>query len=196
MSDSVDCSTPGFPVVHYLPGFAQTHVHWVGDAIQPAHLLLPSSPFILLLFAVGGVQLPSPTLCDPMDGSTPCLPVPIHLLEFNQVHVHGISDAIQPSHPLTPSSPPALNLSQHQGLFHASSVHIRWPKYWSFSFIISPSSEYSGFNSLKIDWFYLSAAQGTLRSLLQPHSLKASSLQCSAFFMVQLSCCTRPLGRP
>ena len=125
MSDSVDCSTPGFPVVHYLPGFAQTHVHWVGDAIQPAHLLLPSSPFILLLFAVGGVQLPSPTLCDPMDGSTPCLPVPLHLLEFNQVHVHGISDAIQPSHPLTPSSPPALNLSQHQGLFHASSVHIR-----------------------------------------------------------------------
>ena len=124
------------------------------------------------------------------------LPVPLHLLEFNQVHVHGISDAIQPSHPLTPSSPPALNLSQHQGLFHASSVHIRWPKYWSFSFIISPSSEYSGFNSLKIDWFYLSAAQGTLRSLLQPHSLKASSLQCSAFFMVQLSCCTRPLGRP
>ena len=125
MSDSVDCSTPGFPVVHYLPGFAQTHVHWVGDAIQPAHLLLPSSPFILLLFAVGGVQLPSPTLCDPMDGSTPCLPVPLHLLVFNQVHVHGISDAIQPSHPLTPSSPPALNLSQHQGLFHASSVHIR-----------------------------------------------------------------------
>ena len=92
---------------------------------------------------------------------------------------------------LLPSTFPSIRVFSN-GL----AVCIRWPKYWSFSFIISPSSEYSGFNSLKIDWFYLSAAQGTLRSLLQPHSLKASSLQCSAFFMVQLSCCTRPLGRP
>ena len=88
-----------------------------------------------------------------MDCSMPGLPVPLHLPEFNQVHVHGISDAMQPSHPLTPSSSSSLNLSQHQGLFHASSVHIRWPKYWSFSFIISPSSEYSGFISLNSDWF-------------------------------------------
>ena len=80
------------------------------------------------------------TLSDPMDCSTPGLPVPHHLPKFAQVHIHCIIDAIQPSHPLTPSSS-ALSLSQHQGLFKW--IHIRWPKYWSFSFSISPSSECS-----------------------------------------------------
>ena len=94
------------------------------------------------------VQSPSSclTLCNPKECSTPGLPVPHHLLEFAQVHVHCISDAIQPSHPLTSSFPSALNLSQHQGLFQ----WVSWPKYWSFSFSISPSSEYSGLISLKI----------------------------------------------
>ena len=68
-----------------------------------------------------------------------------------------------------------------------SSLHIRWPKYWGFSFIISPSNEYSGLVSFRMDWFDLPAVQGTLKSLLQHHSLKESILQCSAFFMVQLS---------
>ena len=122
-----DCSMPGFPVLHCVPEFAQTHVHW-GD------------------------------------------------------------DAIQPSHPLSPPSPPALNLSQCQGLLSSELVlQIKWPKYWSFSFSISPSSEYSGLISFRIDWFDLLAAQGTLKSLLQLHSSTASVLWCSAFFMVQLS---------
>ena len=107
-------------------------------------------------------------------------------LEFAQTHVHQVSDAIQPSHTLSSPSPPAFNLSQHQGLFKWA-LHIRWLKYWSFSFSISPSNEYSGLISFRIDWLDLLAVQGTLRSLLQHHSSKASILQCSAFFVVQLS---------
>ena len=95
------------------------------------------------------------------------------------------SDAIQPSPPLLSSSPPAFNLSQHQGLFQELVLHIRWPKYWSFSFSISSSNEYSGFIAFRIDWFDL-ALQGTLKSLLQHHSSKTSILWRSAFFMVQL----------
>ena len=121
------------------------------------------------------------TLCDPMDCSTPGLPVPRHLPEFAQVRIHCISDAIQPSHPLTPSSPSALSFSQHRELFQWA-VYITWPKSWSFSFSISSSSEYSGLISLKIDWFDLLALQGTFRSPLQHHSLKASVLWNSAFF--------------
>ena len=119
------CSTPGFPVLHHLPDFALTHVHWVGDAIQPSHPLLRPSP--------------------------------------------------------------ALTLSQHQRLFQWFTVYIRWPKYWSFSFSISPPSEYSGLISFRINWFDLLVVQGTLKRLLQHHNSKASILWCSAFFMVQLS---------
>ena len=126
-----------------------------------------------------------PPLCDPTDCSMVGLPVPYHLPEFEEFHVHFIGDTIQPSHRLTPSS--ALNFSQHQGLSNELFVRIRWPKYWSFSFNISPSSEYSGLISLKIDWFDLLAVQRTFRSLLQHYSLKALVLWCSAFFMVQLS---------
>ena len=118
----MDCSTPGFSVLHYLPESAQTHVHWVDDAIQPSHPL-----------------------------SSPC--------------------------------PHALNLSQQQGLFHwvgslHQSVGVR---------SISPSSEYSGFISFRINWFDLLAVQGTLKSLLRHHSSKISILQQSAFFIVQHS---------
>ena len=128
-----------------------------------------------------------PTLCDPMDCSMPVLPVPHHLSEFAQGHVHCIGDAIQPSHPLTPSSPSALNLSQHWGLFDELAVCIRWLQYWSFSFNIGPSNNYLGFVSLKIDWFDLAAVQWILRSLFQHHSSKASILWRSAFLMAQLS---------
>ena len=122
------------------------------------------------------------TLCDPMDCSTPGLPVHHQLPEVIQTHVHQVGDAIQPSHPLLSPSSPAFNLSQHQGLFQGVSS-----KYWSFSFSISPSSEYSGLISFRVDWFDLLAIQGTLKSLLQHCSSKASILQHSAFFTVQLS---------
>ena len=111
-----------------------------------------------------------------------------YLPEFAQTRVHWVSDAIQPSHPLSSPSPPAFNLSQHQGLFKwVSSLHQVAKKYWSFSFNISPSNEYSGLISFRMDWLDLLAVQGTLKSSFQHHSSKASILQCSAFFIVQLS---------
>ena len=112
--DPVDCSTPGFSILHHLPELAQTHVHWVGDASQP-----PPPP------------------------------------------------------PLIPS-PPSLHLSPNQGLFNNLARCIRWPKYWSFS--ISPSNEYSRMISFRMDWLHLRAVQGTLKSLFQHHSSKASIL--------------------
>ena len=96
-----------------------------------------------------------PTLCDPMDCSTPGFPVHHRLLELTQTHVHRIGDVIQPSHPLSSLSPPAFNLSNHQGLFNESVLPIRWPKDWSFSFSISPSNEYSGLMSFRMDWLDL-----------------------------------------
>ena len=121
-----------------------------------------------------------------MDRSTPGLPVHHQLPESTQTHVHWVRVAIQPSHPLS-SPPPAFNLSQHQGLFQwASSSH--WgPKYWSFSFSISPSNEYLGLISFRMDWLDLLVVEGTVKSLLQHHSSKASILYHSAFFIVQLS---------
>ena len=97
------------------------------------------------------------TLCNPMDCSTPGLPVHHQLLDLAQTHVHWVGDAIQPSCPLWSPSPPAFNLSQHQGLSNESVLCIRWPKYWSFRFSISPSNGYSGLISFRIDWFYLLA---------------------------------------
>ena len=122
--DPMDCSTPGFPVLHHLPELAQTHAYWVSDAIQPSHLL---SPLLLLL----------------------------------------------------PSIYPSIRVFSNE-----SALHIRWPKYWSFSFSISPSNEYSGLISFRIDWFDLLAVQGTLKSLLQHHSSKNSSKL--SLLMVQL----------
>ena len=127
------------------------------------------------------------TLCDPLNSSMPSFPVLHYLLKFPQTHVHQVGDTIQPSHPLSSPSLPALNLYQHQGLFHELALHIRWPNYWSFSFCISPSNEYPGLISFRMDWFDLLAVQGTLKSLLQHHSSKASILWCSAFLIVQLS---------
>ena len=120
----MSCSMPGLPVLHYLPEFAQTHVHWVGDVIEP-------------------------------------------------------------SHPLSSLSPPVLNLPSIRVFSNVAALCIRRPKYWSFS--ISPSNEYLGLISFRIDWFVFLAVQGILKSLLQHHSLKASILRLSAFFMIQLS---------
>ena len=127
------------------------------------------------------------TLCNPMNWRTPGLPVHHQLPEFTQTHIHGVGDAVQPSHPLLAPSSPTFSLLQYQGLSKESVLRIKWPKYWSLSFNISPSNEYSGLISFKMDWLDLLAAQGTLQSLLRHHSSKASIFRCSAFFMVQLS---------
>ena len=109
------------------------------------------------------------------------------LLEFTQIHVHRVSDAIQLSHPLSSPSPPAPNHSQHQSLFHESTLRMRWQKYWSFSYRIFPSKEIPGLISFRTDWLDLLAGQGTLKSLLQHHTSKAPTRRRSAFFTVQLS---------
>ena len=124
------------------------------------------------------------TLCDPVAAARQAfLSITNFWSLLKLMSIESISDAIQPSHPLLSASPPTFSLSQHQGLFK----RVRWPKDWSFSFSISPSKEYSGLISFRTDWFDLLAVQGTLKSLLQHHSSKASILGCSAFFMVQFS---------
>ena len=128
-----------------------------------------------------------PTLCDPMNRRTPGLPVHHHLPEFTQTHAHQVSDAIQPSHPLSSllllhPIPPSIRVFSNE-----STLCMRWPKYWSFSFSISPSNEHPRLISFRMDWLDLLAVQGTLKSLLQHHSSKASILRRSAFFIVQLS---------
>ena len=125
--------------------------------------------------------------CDPMDCSTPGLPVHHQLLEFTQTHSHWASDAIQLSHPLSPLLLPSSIFLSIRVFSNESVLHIRWPKYWSFSFSISPSDEYSGLISFRMDWLDLLAVQGTLKSLIQHHSSKTSIFWCSAFYIVQLS---------
>ena len=122
-----------------------------------------------------------------MNRSMPGLPVHHQLLESTQTQVHRVGDAIQPSNPLSAPSPPTPNHSQHWVFSNESTLHMRWPKYWSFSFSISPSNEHPGLISVRMDWVDILPVQGTLKSLLQHHSSKASILQSSAFFTVQLS---------
>ena len=122
-----------------------------------------------------------------MDYSTPGFPVHHQFPELAQTRVHQVGDAIQPSHPLPPLLLLPAIFPSIRAFSNESVHHIRWPKYWSFSFSISPSNEYSGLISFRIDWFDLLAVQGTLKSLLQHHSSKASVLWHSAFLMVQLS---------
>ena len=119
-----------------------------------------------------------------MNRSTPGLPVHHQLLEFTQTQVHRVSDAIQPSHPLSSPSPipPSIKVFSNESM-----PHMRWPKYWSFSFSIIPSKEHPGLISFIRDWFHLLAVQGTRKSLLQQNSSKASILWRSACFTVQLS---------
>ena len=122
-----------------------------------------------------------------MNCSTPGLPLHHHLPEFTETHVHRVSDAIQSSHPLSPllllpPIPPSVRVFSNE-----STLHMRWPKYWSFNFNIIPSKEIPGLISFRMDWLELLAVQGTLKSLLQHHSSKASVLRRSPFFTVQLS---------
>ena len=131
--------------------------------------------YIHICFLFCSVAQSCLTLCNPMNHSMPGLPVHHQLPEFTQV-----SDAIQPSHLSSPS--PSIRVFSNE-----STLHIRWLKYWRFSFSISPSNEHPGLISFRMDWLDLLADQGTLKSLLQHHSSKALILQCSAFFTVQLS---------
>ena len=122
-----------------------------------------------------------------MNCSTPGFPVHHQLSEFTQTHVRQVSDAIQPSHPLSsllllPQIPPSIRVFSNE-----STLRMRWPKYWSFSFSIIPSKEHPGLISFRMDWLDILAVQGILKSLLQHHSSKASILWRSAFFTVQLS---------
>ena len=136
-----------------------------------------------------------PTLCDPMDCSTPGFPVHRQLPELAQTLIHQVS---MPSnhfilcHPclLLPSIFPSVRVFSSESV-----LAIRWPKYWSFTFSISLSSEYSGLISFRMDWLDLLVVQGTLESLLQHHSSKALILRCSAFFMIQLSHPYRTTGK-
>ena len=127
------------------------------------------------------------TLCEPMNCSTPGLPVHHQLPEFTQTHVHRVRDAIQPSHPRSSPSPPAPIPPSIRVFSNESTLRMRWPKYWSFSFSLIPSKEIPGLISFRMDWLDLLAVQRTLKSLLQHHSSKASILRRPAFFTVQLS---------
>ena len=131
-----------------------------------------------------------PTLYNPMNCSTPGLPVHHQLPESTQTHVHWVGDAIQPSHPLLSpwfSSSPQYFPASGYFPVSQSALCIRWPKYWSFNFSISPSNEHVGLISFRMNWLDLLAVQGTLKSLLQHHSSKPSILWHSAFFIVQIS---------
>ena len=141
----------------------------------------------MCMFQLSSVAQLCPTLCDPMDCSRPGLPVHHQLLEFTQTHVHWVCDAIQPSYPLSSPSPPAFNLSQHQGLFKWVSSSHQVAKVLEFQLQHQSFQGTFRIDSFRMDWLDLLAVQGTHKSLLQHHSSKASILWHSAFFIVQLS---------
>ena len=150
-------------------------------------LAKPDSGHRVFKIQFSSVAQSCPILCDPMNRSTPGLPVHHQLLEFTQTHVYQVSDAIQPSHPLSSPFPPAPIPPSVRIFSNESTLCMKWPKYWSFSYSIIPSKEIPGLISFRMDWLDLLEVQGTVKSLLQHHSSKASILQCSAFFTVQLS---------
>ena len=158
------------------------HMSFVTQTLLTRHMkMFLESDTINIPLQFSSVIQSCPSLCDPKDCSTPGLPVHHQLLELAQTHVHWVGDAIQPSHPLSsplllPSIFPSIRV-----FWNESVLRIRWPKYWSFSFNISPSNEHSGLISFRMDWLDLFAVQGTLKSLLQHHSSKAS------IFSAQLS---------
>ena len=131
----------------------------------------------VLTWSTSSVAQLCPTLCDPMNHSMPGLPVHHQLPESTQTHVHWVGDAIQPSHPLLSPLVPSILLSIFS---NESALCIKWPRYLSFS--VSPSNEYWGLISFRIDWFYLLVIQGTLKTLLQHRSWKASILQYTIWF--------------
>ena len=155
-------------------------VYYLPDNLYASFYLF----LILFTLQFSSVAQSCLTLCDPLDCSMPGFPVHHQLWELNQTRIHQVGDAIQTSHLLSPPSPPAFNLSQHQGHFQWVGSSHQVAKVLSFSFSTSPSNDYSGLISFRIDRFDLLAIQGTLKSLLQHQSSKASILQHSDFFIV------------
>ena len=156
--------------------FWSTEAHWSLRTIAPeiqAKFTFYQAQVVRLNILISSVAQSCPTLCDPMNRSTPGLPIHPHLPEFTQTHVHRVRDAIQSSHPLLSPSPPAPNPSQHQSLFQWVNSSQKWPKYQSFSLSIIPSKEHPGLISFRMDWLDLLAVQRTLKSLLQHCSSKA-----------------------
>ena len=158
-----------FPSIRVFSNESALHIRWPKNW-SSSFSISPSSKSVLLSSVAQSCQ----TICNPRDCTTPGFSVYHQVLKLTQTHVHLVSDAIQSSQPLSPSSPPAFNLSQHQVFSKESALRIRWPKDWSSSFSISPSNEYSGVIYFRIDWLDLLAVQGNLKSLLQHHSSKAS----------------------
>ena len=144
-----------------------------------------NSLYFLLSVQISSVQFSSvaqscPTLCNPMNCSTPGLPVHHQLPEFTQTHIHQVSDAIQPSHPLSSPSPPAPSPPPSITVFSNESIlRMRWPKYWSFSFSTIPSKEIPGLTSFRMDWLDLPAVQGTLKSSPTPQFKSLNSVRSS-----------------
>ena len=147
-------------------------------------------------YQISSVTQSCPTLCDAMNCSTPGFPVHHQLLEFTQTHVHWVSDAIQPSHSLLSPSSPAPIPPSIKVFSNVSTLRMRWPKYWSFSFSIISSKEIPGLISFRMNWLDLLAVQGTLKSLLKHHSSKTSILWCSAFSQFNSCIYTWPLEKP
>ena len=171
--------------------FYQTFFYWRKIALLNFVVFCQTSTWISHQFS--SVTESCLTLCNPMNHSTSGLPVHHQLPKFTQTHVHRVGDAIQPSHPLSSPSPPAPIPPSIRVFSNESTVRMRWPKYWSFSFSISPSNEHPGLISIRMDWLDLLAVQGTLKSLFQHHS---SNFWHSAFFTVQLHIHTWPLEKP
>ena len=135
----------------------------------------------ILLIATSVQSLSRVGLCDPMNHSTPGLPVHQQLPEFTQIHVHQVSDAIQPFHLPSSPFPPTWIFPSIRVFSNDSIIHNRWPRNWNFSLSVCPSNKYSGLISFRIDWLDFLAVQGTLKSLLQHH------VQKHQFFSVQFS---------
>ena len=185
------CSTLGFPVPHHLPEFAHVHVHCFcgGSAGNGSPCNAGDLGSIPGLGRSPGEGNSYPLQYSGLENSIDCIVYGVtesqtRLSDFHS-HVHCIGDAIQPSHPLPPSFPSAFNLSQHHGLLQWVSCLHQVAKVLALQ--LQHPKSIQGLSSFKIDWFDLFAFQGTLKSLLQCYSSKASTLQCSAFFMVQLS---------
>ena len=188
LCDPMDCSMPVFPVFHCLLEFAQTLVHWVNDAIQPSHVLSYLLFMTVMMWFFSSVQLLSHVRLF-ATSETAARQASLSITNFRSLLKFMSIESVMPAnhlilcHPLLlPSIFPSIRAFSNE-----SALCIRWPKDWSCSFSISPSNDYSGLISFRMDWLDLLAVQGTLKSLLQHHSSKASILWHSAFFIVQLS---------